>query len=553
VEGDSLLAQLLILLAAALIVGTIFERLKQSALVGYLLAGMLVGPNVLGFIAESESITELADLGVALLMFTIGLEFSFKRLRKLGRVVILGGSLQVIITTSVAMGLWMAFGMSFKPAFVLGAMAAMSSTSCMLHVLASRAAIDSVYGRDSVGISILQDVSVIPLTLAVTAMAVPEEAGNPFVAIGRTFLFGSLLVGGFVLLFNVIVPRLLNIKQWSTNRELPILLAILMAVGAAVGAHAVGLSPSIGAFLAGVLLAASPFSVQIQADIASAKTVLVTIFFASVGILADPAWAAANAQMVVPLFLAVIVLKALIVFGILWALGGPPGMALATGLCIANVGEFSFVLGRIAESGGLFDETTSKLTIASTTLTLLATPYLVQIAPRAAGWVESIRLRRRGLAPHAAGPSTLEETPKPPVLLVGFGPAGQRIAEALLGSLGERLHVLEINPRNAARAADYGLIAHIGDGQRLEVLEHIGIRRFCAVAITVPDPAASRSMIHLIKTANPGIKVIARARYHVSRWELQLAGADLVVDEEEQVGLVLAGDLLSLIESSGNG
>jgi CPA2 family monovalent cation:H+ antiporter-2 len=228
-------------------------------------------------------------------------------------------------------------------------------------------------------------------------------------------------------------------------------------------------------------------------------------------------------------------------------------MALATGLCISNVGEFSFVLGRIAESGGLFDDATSRLTLASTTLTLLATPYLVQLAPRAAGWFESLRMRLKGLAPHPGDSAGDQDKPKAPVLLVGFGPAGQRIAEAMMGTLGERLHVLEINPRNAARAADYGLIAHIGDGQRREVLEHLGVRRFCAVAITVPDPAATRSMIHLIKTLNPRIKVIARARYHVSRWELQLAGADLVVDEEEQVGLVLAGDLIALIESSGNG
>lgn len=546
---DPILIQLLILLAASLVVGTIAERLKQSALVGYLLAGMLVGPNVLGIIGETEGLEDIAELGVALLLFTIGLEFSFQRLLKLGRVALLGGTLQVLVTTIVTMAAWMIFGISPRAALTLGAMAAMSSTACVLRVLTDRAALESVYGRNSVGILLLQDVMVIPFTLIVSAIALPSGGESAWIGIGRTLLFGTLLVGGFILLFNVIVPRLLNIKEWSTNRELPVLLAIIMSVGAAWAAGEAGLNPAIGAFLAGVLLAASPFAVQIQADVGPAKTVLVTIFFASVGLLADPVWAASHALQVVPTFIAVIVGKAVIVMFILRLLGVPLGMALASGLCVSQVGEFSFVLGQIGVDGGLFDESINKLTIAATTLTLLVTPYLIKIAPTIADRVETFR--------GAVGATAdLKDEPENQgdgldrVLLIGFGPAGQRVAEALLGFVGPAVHVLELNPRNAARAADYGLSAHIGDARQATVLEHVGIRRCFAVVITLPDPGSARQIIHLIRSINPNATIVARSRYHVSRWELQMAGA-LVVDEEEQVGLVMAGDVINAMRQAG--
>lgn len=548
-EHDPVLIQLLILLTAALVVGTIAERLKQSALVGYLLAGMLVGPNVLGIIGETEGLEDIAELGVALLLFTIGLEFSFQRLLKLGRVAVFGGLMQVLLVTAVTALAAIVFGIEPRAALTLGAMAAMSSTACVLRVLADRSALETVYGRNSVGIQLIQDVTVIPFTLIVSAISMPQQASSPWLAIGKTIIWGSLLVVAFVILFNVVVPRLLNIKQWATNRELPVLLAIIMAVGAAWAAGEAGLNPAIGAFMAGVLLAASPFAVQIQADVNPAKTVLVTIFFASVGLLADPRWVIENILIVAPATLAVVIGKATILSAALRVVGVPWGMSVATGLCVSQVGEFSFVLGQIGMDGGLFSESTYKLGIAVTTLTLLATPYLVQIAPTIADRVENFRGTIGATADLKDEPENQGDG-LDRVLLIGFGPAGQRVAEALLGFIGPAVHVLELNPRNAARAADYGLSAHIGDARQATVLEHVGIRRCFAVVITLPDPGSARQIIHLIRTMNPNATIVARSRYHVSRWELQMAGA-LVVDEEEQVGLVMASDVIDAMRQAG--
>lgn len=559
-EHGSVLIDVLILLAAALVLGALAERLRQSAIVGYLLAGAIVGPKVLGLVGEHADVQLMADLGVALLLFTIGLEFSARRLWRLGTVALLGGGLQIIVTCTLAALAAVALGLGLRAAIALGAMLAMSSTATVLRLLRDRAAVESPYGRNAMGILLLQDAAVLPLTLLISAMTMGDHVADAFKAAGRALVFGAMMVGVFLGLFNYVVPRLLNLRQWAINREFPILLAIVMAIGSATAAQSLSISPAIGAFLAGVLLAESPFAVQIRADIASLRTLLVTLFFASVGMLTDPKWVVGHWYIVLGAVSVVVVGKALIVWMILMLLKTPASVSLATGLCLAQVGEFSFVLAQTAMGHGpnraIIDEQTVRLIVSVTVIALFLTPYLVNVAPSAAGLLGRWLMKRRHEREVEQSVMPSPDTPAAParsIVLIGFGPAGQRIAEALLGQHQREMFVVDLNPRAAAVAHRYDLPMLVGNASQPEVLESARIDQAHVVVVTVPDPAAGRQVIQLCRHMNPNVHVLVRARYHVFRWELELAGAEVVIDEEEQVGLRLSAEVRRILHARGEG
>jgi CPA2 family monovalent cation:H+ antiporter-2 len=545
-ESWDIILQVLIMLAAALVLGTIAEQLRQSAILGYLVAGTAVGPNGLSWVRAGDHVSIIAELGAALLLFTIGLEFSLRRLRRLGRVALLGGSMQVIVTLAVAAAVARWRGMPAEGAVGIGAMVALSSTACVFRLLLDRGTLDSIWGRNAVGILLLQDAAVIPLIILVLTLGGTEGPAEAVLGLGRLGLLGAGLLVGFYLLSNFVVPRVLNLERWARNRELPILLAIILVAGSAAAAHAISLSPAIGAFIAGVLLGESPFAPQIRADVGPLRTLLVTLFFASIGMIGEPAWALAHWHLVVGVVLAVLLGKTLIVAGIVRVLGFPWGIAAATGMSVAQVGEFSFVLAdtarRSAEAatgaGGaaIISDDIFRLIVSVTITTLFVTPFLVAAAPRVAQWIESYRR----MPAAAAAPPTVPAAMTPGILVVGFGPAGQAVCQALFSQHRERIAVIDLSPRRAQAARHLGLTAHIGDATNRDMLEFAGIDHVRVVAITIPDPGATRNLIHLCRQLVPQTPVVARARYHNRRWEMELAGAREVVDEEEQVGLRIA-------------
>ena len=253
-----IVADFLILLTAALLLGTLAERLRQSAILGYLLAGTLVGPNVLALVRSGEQVEVFAELGVALLLFTIGLDFSFRRLRHLGVVALVGGSLQVLVTLVIAALAARLMSLNLPASLAMGAIVAMSSTACVLRLLMDRAQLDSILGRNALGILLLQDAAVIPLVLVMALLRGERSPNGHGLSLLQTVLPAAALIGLFYVLLVFVVPRLLNIRHWVINRDLPILLAIVIALGAVVATHHVGISPATGAFIAGVMLANPP-------------------------------------------------------------------------------------------------------------------------------------------------------------------------------------------------------------------------------------------------------------------------------------------------------
>ncbi len=538
------LLDVLILLLAAMVLGGLCERLKQSAILGYLLAGTLLGPNALDLMPNHEAVATIAELGVALLLFTIGLEFSWRRLRGIGAIGLGGGAVQVLVTTLVAAGVCVLLGLAGRPALAVGTMIALSSTACVLRLLVSRAEIDAVHGRNALGILLLQDIAVVPLVLVVTVLGCEGTAGQIGWETGRAIGAAAILVGVLHLLLKHVIPRLLNAEEAARNRELPILLAIVTFAGAAWGANWLGLSPALGAFIAGMLLAESPFATQIRSDVASLRTLFVTLFFSSIGMVADPSWALNHWGWVATAVAAVVLGKAGVVFGVARLFRSSLGHAVATGVCLAQVGEFSFVLAEVARQGELIGSDLFKLIVSATIATLFLTPYLVAAAPHLATAAAKLFTPRprtpRNLGEPSAGP---DAELRDHVVIVGFGPAGQRVAEALMREHKSLLVVAELNARSADVARTYGLRTHIGDATRPDVLELLRVERAKAVVVTVPDPATARHVIEGVRSLSPNTPILARARYHVHRWQLTLAGARVVIDVEVQVGIRMAAAL----------
>jgi len=536
------LAKLVLLLTVAFVLGATAQRLKQSAIIGYLLAGTILGPTLF----DRQALSHWGELGVALLLFSIGLEFSFGRLKRMGVLALLGGILQVTITLAL-FALIFSFQHPIGPAVALGEMLAVSSTAIVLRMLMDRAEMDSVSGRAALGILLLQDIAVVPLVLSLTVMSHGGTAGEIILKIGQTVAAAGSLVAVFYGLFYHVIPRLLMRRGIFADRELVVLLAIVLAFGSAWAAHSMGLSPALGSFLAGMLLAESPFASQIRSDVGSLRTLFVTLFFTSVGMLADPAWFLNNWIEVIVWLVVVFLVKTLIIFGIGLALKMSPVYALAAGITLAQIGEFSFVLASEAKNGGLIDEPVFSLAVSVTILSMLLAPYMVTFARPAARWIVG------WFTPGARRRLGSSDEPEPGeqggVYIVGFGPAGRKVARALL-ELGVQPHVIELNPRSIHAALRMGLKVHLGDAAHADIITHAGIQGACVIVVTVPDPRTAKRILQNIHALSPSSSVIVRSRYHIATPELWELGAAFAVDEENVVGRELARQVVQFLRDA---
>jgi CPA2 family monovalent cation:H+ antiporter-2 len=426
-------------------------------------------------------------------------------------------------------------------------MVAVSSTAIVLRILTDRAEMDSVSGRAALGTLLLQDIAVVPLVLSITVLSHGGSAQVVALELGKAIAAAGGLVVIFYGLFYHLIPRVLMRQGLFADRELVVLLAIILAFGSAWAAHSMGLSPALGAFLAGMLLAESPFASQIRADIGSLRTLFVTLFFTSVGMLADPRWFLANWPEVL-LWLGVVFSgKALIIFGIGVALKMSPVYALAAGITLAQIGEFSFVLATVAKNGGLIDDHIFSLAVSVTILSMFLAPYMVTYARPAARRI--VGLFSPPGRPPAVEPEAVPPAERGGLFIVGFGPAGRKVARALLEK-GIRPHVIELNPRSLKAALRMGLAVHMGDASQADIIAHAGIHGACVIVVTVPDPRSAKRILQNIHALSPGSSVIVRSRYHIATRELWELGATFAVDEENVVGRELARQVIDFLRDS---
>ena len=540
------LLEIVMLLGSAFLMGALAQRLRQSPIVGYLLAGTIVGP----LLFNTEVVNQSAELGVSLLLFSIGLEFSFKRLLQMGRMAFGGGTLQVMLTL-ISVALLLLPWVTSSQAMTTGAIVALSSTAVVMRVLVDRSEIDSVRGRACLAILLLQDIAIVPLVLMVSLLS-PETAGptNVLMRILKiTAAAGGLGIVLYILLYRL-VPVLLARPGVFANRELTVLLAMAVGLGASWGAHALNISPALGAFVAGMLLGESPFASQIRADIGAMRTIMVTLFFASVGMLAKPMWFLTHIHWIMTAALSIFVLKALIAALAGRLFGLDRRHALATGITLGQVGEFSFVLASTARAGGIMGDDAFDLIVSVIIILMFAAPYMVAWAFPVVDGMTALFSRRSG---EIRDPLPTITEPAGQVLVVGLGPAGQEVVRHLVSQQVTPV-VVDINPHSRQKAFELGIESHLGDATNDEILAHIGLEKVCLAVVTIPDPHSAERIVQSIRRLMPLLPIAARCRYNRHLEDIQNAGASIVVDEETITGHQLAHRIVQFMQDvSGAG
>lgn len=522
-----------ILLSVAVLLGITAEKLGFSGVVGYLIAGMIVGPGLLNWVSsDEESIRSIAEIGVALLLFTIGLEVNSQRLRQLMGKGMLIGVMQVCITGGIGFVIAKLFNASTNASIIVGAMGALSSTAVVARVLQDRSELDAAHGRLAFSVLLVQDLAIVPLMLLVAFL---HDASEQTELASQVGLVGAKLVALVVIVFLIgvlILPRFFGAALIRRSSEFPVIIGIVTCLSAMWLANQLNLSPALGAFIAGMILAESPFAAQVRGDMAPLRYIFLTLFFAATGMLADLPWLMVSYHWVwtICVVATIVIGKSMIVWFIAMALEHPRRVSIAAGLCLAQIGEFSFVIGAEAMSANLLDENLFQLMMSSSLITLILSPFLIGKA----------RAVSKRIDTSFGGKLKVEvdeeiKSINNHVVVVGYGVAGAKVVADLLES-GQEVLVIDMGSIGVNKARTDGAFAILGNAQRRDILEHAGIRTAKLLVSTLPDHRTSAQTIQQVRASAPTIPIIARARYSIHGEQLSLAGADIVVDEERCVG-----------------
>jgi len=536
VDVAHFLTELVLLIAFAAAGVALFEQFRLPSIAGFLVVGALVGPGGVGLISDPERVRTLAEFGVVFLLFEIALELPVERLWRVWRISLLAGGLQVSLTVILVAAAASLLGIAPRTALVLGLLVAMSSTALVMRLLSERGEIDAPHGQLIVGILLLQDICIVFFLLAIPLLAGERPTSAlPFLT---ALMRAAAALTVFFVAARFLLPRVLERVARLRSQELFSMIAVLVVVGAAVSAERIGLTLAVGAFLAGLAVNSTPYRHQLFAELIPLRGVLLGVFFTAMGMLFDPETALQQASGVLLFASAAIFLKAGLV-AVVVALVLRQGLRLGilSGFSLAQTGEFSFVLAAVAASAGLLDEELQQVFIAGSVLSLLATPFLVRAAPMVAA-----RLGRSAPFSHRRGQ---EVRLSDHAVLVGFGLAGRNLAR-VLRSLEIPYVAIETNATTVREARAQGEEVIYGDATRPVLLQRVGIARAKLIAVAITDPLATRQIVNLARSLNPGAAILARTRYLLDVDTLLLAGANVVVAEELEGTIDLVSETLRI-------
>jgi len=534
-------ANLLIILASSLVVIALFRRLKLPPVLGYLCVGLFVGPTALDWINDSPDLPDLAELGVVFLLFSLGLEFSLPKMLKLRRVVFGLGSLQVLCSAVALGGLLYAFGMSLNGAFLLGAGLALSSTAIVSKELTSLGEIFSRHGQNAIGVLLFQDVvAVLLLTLVPVFAGSSDQAwywALP-VTLGKTvILFLGLLFASRFLL-----PRLFHEVAASRSAELFVLLALVIVLLTAWLTHLLGLSPALGAFLAGMLLGESHYRHQIEADIRPFRDILLGLFFVSIGMLIDLQLFVHHGFLILGLTLALMLIKGAVVALLVKLRGSDGETAWRSGLALAQGGEFCFALMAQMQSNSLIPADMAAYLLAATFCSMLLTPLLLRAAPLIAASLHRQSYEEAELEEIATQNAELQGH----VVMCGYGRVGQSIGR-FLRSEHKDFVALDYDPDRIEEAAKADSCVHYGDARRGDLLRAVGLDRAQLLVIAVDNTEVAMSVLKEARLITLEVPILVRTRDDSQLTELKAAGATEVVPELLESSLMLASHALILL------
>jgi monovalent cation:H+ antiporter-2, CPA2 family len=533
---SALLGDFVIVFAIALIVGLVFNRIRVPPLVAFILTGIIVGPYGFGIISGEDQVTSLAEIGIILLLFTIGLEFSFKDLWKIRLIAIVGGILQVGLSFAFFCGLALLFGRPLTEAILMGFLFSLSSTAIVLKILHEKGEIDSPHGSIALGILIFQDLAAIPMIMAIPFLAsIPFFDPTPLLSGESLVLLVAKDIAIVIILLasaKWIIPRLLYEIAKTKNQEMFLLFIILICFGVAWLVSSTGISIAIGALLAGLLISGSEYSHQAVSIVLPFRDIFTSFFFISVGMLLDVHFVYQNIWLVLFLIIIVLGAKAVLATAAPLALGYPLRTAVLSGLALAQVGEFSFIIAQSALTLGILPGGTYQMFLAIALVTMAATPFMLGIGQPLAGrlcHIPALSIVAQGTCGIDDGKHHKER--KDHLVIIGYGVTGRNLARAAHhGKI--PFAIVELNPDLVTEARLEGEPVIFGDATSEGVLSHAGIRSARIAVIAINDPVATRKITSQVRRLNEGITIIVRTRYVIEMEALYLAGADEVIAEE---------------------
>jgi CPA2 family monovalent cation:H+ antiporter-2 len=532
-EG-SILRDLVVLFATALPIVFIFQRLKVPSIVGFLIAGIVIGPHGTGLIAQSADVDSLAELGLVLLLFVVGLELSLSQLVRLGRIIIWAGSLQILLTGAIAWAVAMAAGFPARSAVFFGFVLVQSSTAIVLKTLSDRGELHAPHGRLATGVLLIQDLCLVPMMLLTRLLSTTATAS--WGAVALVLLQAAIAIAVIVLAARLLMPAVLRRVVGLRSRELFVGAIILFCLGTAWLAARFGLSLALGALIAGLVISESEYSHQVTADILPFRDAFISVFFISVGMLLQLDFLRAHLPILLAAAVWVVLCKTLAT--ILAVLPGYPSLRVATvtALSLAQVGELSFVLARFALPAGLIVPVEYQAFVAVAVLTMLAAPFLIHGAAR-------VSYAPQDLFPVTEAAPLPQRLARHHVLVVGYGLNGENLAH-VLQQTGLQYLILEMDPERVVAARQNGEPILFGDGTRLEVLRQAGAATAHVIVVAISDPVATRRIVALSRQLNAQAPIIVRTRYLAELDDLRRLGATEVIPEEFETSVEIFARVL---------
>ena len=539
------LQPVLILLATAVLAVVIFRLLRLPPMLGYLLAGVIIGPHALGWIAESDETRHLAEFGVVFLMFSIGLEFSLPKLVAMKRIVFGFGTAQVVISMLLVMAVAWVIGLEWRVGFVLGGALAMSSTAIVIKMLAERVELNSAHGRQVIGVLLFQDLMVIPLLIIVPALAteIDSDANDFAMAILKV-----IVVLAIILFFGQKLMRpWFHLVARQRSSELFVLNVLLITLGLAWLTELAGLSLALGAFLAGMLISETEYRYQVEDDIKPFRDVLLGLFFVTIGMLLDMQVVIENFLWVFVILAALILMKTGIIAGLSRLFGTDSSVAVRAGMNLAQAGEFGFVLLAQAGAIGVIENSVLQPVLAAMVLSILIAPFMIEYSEPMIQRFYSSEWMHRAMQITSIAAQTM--TTQNHVIICGYGRSGQSMSR-ILEQESIPFIALDLDPRRIREATNAGESVVYGDAARREVLIAAGLMRAKVLVVSYADTISTLKILRHVQELRPELSVVVRTRDDSDIDLLKDAGATEVVAEIMEGSLMLAFHALMFVDVS---
>lgn len=529
-------------LGTALVLGFVTHKLRLSPIVGYLLAGVVVGPFSPGFVADSHIAEQLAELGVVLLLFGVGLHFSLKELIEVRRIAVPGAIVQIVVAAALGVAATRVLGWDWGPGLVYGIAISVASTVVLLRVLSDYNALHTRSGHVAVGWLLVEDLFTVlvlvllPILAGVSDPTKDSSTGGVLLSIGLAVLKVGALIAFTLIVGQRVIPKILTWVAKTRSRELFTLTVLVIALGIAVGSATLfGASMALGAFLAGMVVGQSEFSVRAASEALPMRDAFAVLFFVSMGMLFDPAQLTANAPLTMLTLGVILIGKPLAALSVVLLLRGPTVMAATVAIALSQIGEFSFILAALARQLDLLPETAIQSLVAASIISITLNPLLFRYVEPFSRWFGT----RFKHAKQEEEARELEEGGHP--IVVGYGPVGRTLVHLLVEN-GLSPTVIELNHESLAGVRALGLRAVNGDASQAEVLESAGIRT--AGSLVYAASGSPEAAVRMAKELNPRVLVLTRTTYVAEVPKLRGAGGDVVVAAEGEVALAMTERLL---------